>query len=66
MTNKNILAQARALTLPSREASLNRETSVSHFWNSNRDLLEEAWTEWEIENKDHLLIPDETLLDPSL
>jgi hypothetical protein len=29
-------------------------------------LLEEAWVEWEIENKNDLLIPDETLLDPRL
>ncbi len=64
--NNNKLAQARALTLPSREASLKRETSVSQFWNSNRKLLEDAWGEWEIENKDQLLIPDETLLDPRL
>lgn len=63
MTLNNTLAQARALTLPSREASLNREPSVSHFWNSNRELLENAWAEWELENKDSLLVPDETLLD---
>ncbi len=62
----NALAEARALTLPSREASLKRETSVSHFWNTNRKLLEDAWAEWEIENKDSLLIPDETLLAPRL
>lgn len=66
MTNTNALEQARALTEPSREASLRREPSVSHFWNSNRKLLEEAWAEWEIENKDNLLVPDETLLDPRL
>lgn len=66
MTNKNILAQARALPLPSREASLHREASVSQFWDSNRELLEEAWKEWEIENKVTLLIPDESLLDPKL
>ena len=64
--NKNALEQARALTLPTREASLNRETSVSHFWNSNRNLLENAWAEWEIENKGNILIPDEKLLDPRL
>jgi len=64
--NKNALEQARALTLPTREASLNRETSVSHFWNSNRNLLENAWAEWKIENKANILIPDETLLDPRL
>ncbi|MDF4202984.1 2OG-Fe(II) oxygenase [Maribacter sp. SA7] len=65
-TNTNALAQARALTVPTREASLNRDPSVSQFWNSNRELLEDAWREWEIENKDSLLIPDETLLDPKL
>lgn len=66
MTHNNALAQARALILPSREASLKREASVSHFWNNNRKLLEEAWAEWEIEGKDSLPIPDETLLDPKL
>ena len=66
MSNTNALAQARALTLPTREASLRREASVSQFWNNNRELLEKAWAEWEIENKDNLLVPDETLLDPRL
>lgn len=66
MKKNNVLAQVRALTLPSREASLKREASVSHFWKSNRKLLEDAWVEWEIENKDSLLAPDETLLDPRL
>ncbi|TCI93151.1 2OG-Fe(II) oxygenase [Tenacibaculum sp. M341] len=66
MKHNNALAQARALTLPSRQSSLQRDPSVSHFWNSNRELLEAAWAEWEIENKDSLLIPDETLLAPRL
>ncbi|OIQ23852.1 2OG-Fe(II) oxygenase [Lacinutrix sp. MedPE-SW] len=66
ITNTNALEQARALTQPAREASLKREPSVSHFWNSNRKLLEEAWVIWEMENKDNLLIPDESLLDPKL
>ncbi|WP_452226888.1 2OG-Fe(II) oxygenase [Lacinutrix cladophorae] len=66
ITNTNALEQARALTQPTREASLKREPSVSHFWNSNRKLLEEAWATWEMENKDNLLIPDESLLDPEL
>jgi hypothetical protein len=66
MTTNNALVQARALLLPSRKAALHREASVSHFWNSNRKLLEAAWAEWEVENKDGLLIPDETLLDPRL
>ncbi|APZ47473.1 2OG-Fe(II) oxygenase [Polaribacter reichenbachii] len=65
-TNTNALEEARALTQPTREASLKRDLSVSQFWNNNRKLLEEAWAEWEIQNKDNLLIPDETLLDPKL
>lgn len=66
MEHKNSLSQARALTLPSREASLQRDPSVATFWNSNRTLLEEAWAAWELENKDSLLVPDESLLDPRL
>ena len=66
ITNTNALEQARAITPPTREASLNREPSVSQFWNNNRKLLEEAWATWEMENKDNLLIPDESLLDPKL
>ncbi|MBL7560369.1 2OG-Fe(II) oxygenase [Olleya sp. YSTF-M6] len=66
ITNTNALEQARALKQLTREASLKREPSVSHFWNSNRKLLEEAWATWEMENKDNLLIPDESLLDPKL
>ncbi|WP_417876150.1 2OG-Fe(II) oxygenase [Winogradskyella sediminis] len=66
MTTTRILEQARTLDVPSRQASLQREASVSQFWNNNRTLLEEAWAEWEIENKDNLLIPDESLLDPRL
>ncbi|MBQ4915065.1 2OG-Fe(II) oxygenase [Maribacter sp. MMG018] len=66
MEHTNALAEARALEVPSRELSLRRDPSVSKFWNDNRELLEEAWAEWEIENKDDLLVPDETLLDPRL
>ncbi|WP_281846433.1 2OG-Fe(II) oxygenase [Olleya namhaensis] len=64
--HKNALAEARALEVPSRELSLRRDPSVSQFWNENRKLLEAAWAEWEIENKDDLLVPDETMLDPRL
>ncbi|ANH60739.1 2OG-Fe(II) oxygenase [Dokdonia donghaensis] len=62
----NALAEARALEVPSRELSLRRDPSVSLFWNENRKLLVAAWAEWEIENKDDVLVPDETLLDPRL
>lgn len=66
MSHNIKLTQARSLTQPSRKASLQREESVSHFWKSNRKLLEDAWVEWEIENKNNILIPDESLLDPRL
>ncbi|MBU2921094.1 2OG-Fe(II) oxygenase [Winogradskyella psychrotolerans] len=62
----NALLEARALEVPSRELSLRRDASVSKFWNDNRKLLEEAWAEWELENKDNLLLPNESLLDPKL
>lgn len=65
-TNNSSLAQARALAVPSRKAMLHREPSVTQFWNNNRKLLVEAWAEWEIENRNELLVPDETLLDPHL
>ena len=66
MITTNALDIARSLTLPSREASLQREDSVAHFWKNNHILLENAWKEWELENKNDLLIPDESLLDPCL
>ncbi|MFY0714431.1 2OG-Fe(II) oxygenase [Seonamhaeicola sp. NFXS20] len=66
ITNTKALEQALALEVPSRELSLRRDSSVSKFWNDNRKLLEAAWAEWELENKDNLLLPDESLLDPKL
>ena len=66
LEHTNALAEARALEVPSRELSLRRDPSVAQFWNENRKLLEAAWAEWEIENKDDLLVPDETMLDPRL
>ena len=66
MTNNKALAQARALSLPSRQAALQREASVSLFWKNNRKLLEDAWAAWEFESEDRLLIPDESLLDPRM
>ena len=62
----NALKEALALGVPSRELSLRRDPSVSKFWNDNSELLEAAWAEWELENKDNLLLPNESLLDPKL
>jgi len=66
MKDNNALTEALALPRPSREASLKRDASVSHFWSSNRKLLKDAWAEWEIENKDSILKLDDSLLDPRL
>ncbi len=41
------LDRARAVERPTREAQLQRHPSVHHFWNSNKDLFEAAWVEWE-------------------
>lgn len=64
--NNSALGKALAIPRPSREASLRRDASVSHFWNSNRKLFEDAWAEWEIENKGDILTLDDSLLDPRL
>ncbi len=60
------LAQAHALNLPSREAMLNRDPSVSKFWLDNQFLLVDAWKEWERNNRKNLKTLDESLLDENL
>lgn len=62
----NHLQEARNLALPSREAMLQRDPSVDAFWNTNSDLLINAWTEWEETNTSHLLLPNSSLLDNNL
>jgi len=62
----NQLQCARALDLPSREAMLYREPSVQQFWDKNRDLLGNAWKEWQESEKDSLFPLDSSLLDKSL
>lgn len=60
------LAQARALTLPPREAILQRAPSVKQFWHSNAKLLESAWQEWQKEESDSVFEPSIQLLDEKL
>lgn len=62
----NQLQCARALALPSREAMLYRESSVQLFWDKNRDLLGNAWKEWQESEKDSLFPLNSSLLDKSL
>ena len=62
----NQLQSARDLDLPSRDAMLQRAPSVQHFWDNNRDLLSDAWKEWEESEKNTLFTPDDSLLDEKL
>ena len=62
----NQLQSARALNLPSREAMLHREPSVQQFWDTNKDLLSNAWKEWEDSEKASLPLLDSSLLDQRL
>ncbi|KAA1160301.1 2OG-Fe(II) oxygenase family protein [Pseudoalteromonas fuliginea] len=63
----NQLQLARALELPTRQAMLYREQSVQHFWNSNTDLITNAWIEWETTSIDSSTFTlDDTLLDKNL
>lgn len=62
----NKLTDARNLTLPSREAMLQRAPSVQQFWTKNKELLTHAWQQWEeSENTDHDLL-NSSLLDDDL
>ena len=65
-TSSSKLELARALELPSREAMLHRAHSVSKFWSTNKQLLEDAWFEWEEIEQAKLLKLDDSLLDSKL
>lgn len=58
--------QARELELPSREAMLHRVPSVQRFWKDNRQLLSDAWREWEEDETDSLTLLDSPLIDARL
>lgn len=60
------LILARNLELPTREAMLQRDSSVRQFWNQNRALLSDAWKEWEMVEKDRLPSLDDSLFDANL
>lgn len=65
-TTSSKLALARTLKLPSREAMLYRDPSVSRFWSHNRQLLCDAWGEWEGSQQSELVKPNDSLLDSNL
>jgi hypothetical protein len=60
------LQKARAVDRPSREEMLNRDFSVQQFWSHNRDLFENAWSEWQAENEAKLPQLDSSVFDPKL
>ncbi len=60
------LERARALDLPEREAMLRRDPSVQRFWTDNRQLLVDAWADWEAASADRLNTLDDSLLDADL
>jgi len=59
------LDMARTLVLPSREAMLQRAPSVERFWYEHKQLLSDAWAEWEVSQRSGLFKPDDSLLDPT-
>ncbi|XHX61509.1 2OG-Fe(II) oxygenase [Pseudosulfitobacter sp. SM2401] len=62
--DRNSLETARTIARPSRDAMLQRDISVHHFWSQNRDLFQDAWAEWEQGGNGHTL--DASLYDPKL
>ncbi|KTF14529.1 2OG-Fe(II) oxygenase family protein [Pseudoalteromonas sp. 10-33] len=61
------LQLARALDLPTRQETLNRDHSVQQFWASNDDLISDAWKEWEASEVDASTFTlDDSLLDKNL
>ena len=62
----NSLATARAVERPTREEMLQRAPSVQQFWLRNRDLLSDAWKEWEASENEGFNDLDSSLYDPTL
>lgn len=62
----NSLSTAREVERPTREAMLQRAASVEHFWHQNRELFEDAWTQWEASEGSELTSLDSSLYDPAL
>lgn len=60
------LVEARELALPSRQEMLSRSPSVERFWDKNRDLLVDAWKEWEESSKAQLIALDDSVIDKNL
>jgi len=62
--DRTSLEAARAIARPTRDAMLQRDISVHHFWHQNRELFQNAWAEWEHSGNGHGL--NASLYDPTL
>ena len=60
------LNDARNVARPTREAMLQRDPSVQRFWNSNAQLFEDAWNEWEQAGGNDSIVLNSSLYDSSL
>lgn len=60
------LQKARGVERPTREEMLQRDVSVQRFWGENKNLFQDAWTEWEAEGEGRADALDATLYDPAL
>ena len=60
------LELARSLDLPSRESMLRRDPSVQRFWIDNRQLLVDAWADWEAADTSRVMTLDDSFLDARL
>lgn len=60
------LDHARALVLPSRQEMLQRAPSVQRFWNNNKELLIQAWIEWDKKTKNSFAALQDSILDNRL
>jgi len=60
------LQRARDLHPPTRDATLRRDPVVSRFWEEHRQLLTDAWAEWEEREAGRLAPLDDTLIDARL
>lgn len=60
------LDRVHDLAIPSREAMLRRDASVSNFWHQHRELLVEAWKEWDADKNGEAFDLGSSLIDPDL
>lgn len=64
--SQSSLALARDIERPTRDAMLHRAPSVHQFWNTNTQLFEDAWKEWEANEDLSGLALDTSLYAPAL